>query len=167
MNLLDKFSFIQLLWGVPFLVAVHNLEEAPFMEQWSKNLPLPIHPIVSTRQFVAAVSVLTIAGFSITYFGINTSNQPIGISIILGIQMVMLVNVFVPHLASAIRFLKYSPGMVTGLLLNLPFSIYLFNRAMQEGFMSWKLVWILIAITPFATVSLIVASLQIGKWLFK
>ena len=119
MNPLDNFSFIQLLWGVPILLAIHNLEEAPFMEKWSKELPLPIHPIVSTKQFVAAVSLLTIAGFAATYFGINSSNQPIGISIILGIQMVMLINVFVPHLATAIRFRKYSPGIITGLLLNL------------------------------------------------
>ncbi len=167
MNPLDNFSFIQLLWGVPSLLAIHNLEEAPFMEKWSKELPLPIHPIVSTKQFVAAVSLLTIAGFAITYFGITTSNQPVGISIILGVQMVMLVNVFMPHLATAIRFRKYSPGIITGLLLNLPFSIYLFQRAMQEGFMAWQLVWILLAIAPFASITLITISLQIGKWLVK
>lgn len=167
MNPLNNFSFIQLLWGVPILLAIHNLEEAPFMEKWSKDLPLPIHPIVSTKQFVAAVSLLTIAGFAATYFGINSSNQPIGISIILGIQMVMLVNVFVPHLATAIRFRKYSPGIITGLLLNLPFSIYLFNRAMQGGFMSWQLVSILLAIAPFASIALITISLQFGKWLVK
>ncbi len=167
MNPLDKISFIQLLWGVPIFLAIHNLEEAPFMEEWYKGLPLPVHPIVSTKQFVAAVSLLTVAGFAVTYFGIYSSNQSIGISIILGIQMVMLVNVFMPHLATAIRFRKYSPGMVTGLLLNLPFSIYLFQRAMQEGFMSWQLVWMLLAITPFASIALITISLRFGKWLVK
>jgi len=167
MNPLDKISFIQLLWGVPIFLAIHNLEEAPFMEEWYKGLPLPVHPIVSTKQFVAAVSLLTVAGFAVTYFGIYSSNQSIGISIILGIQMVMLVNVFVPHLATAIRFRKYSPGIVTGLLLNLPFSIYLFQGAMQEGFMPWQLIWILLAIAPFASIALITISLQFGKWLVK
>lgn len=167
MNPLDKISFIQLLWGVPIFLAIHNLEEAPFMEEWYKGLPLPVHPIVSTKQFVAAVSLLTVAGFAVTYFGIYSSNQSIGISIILGIQMVMLVNVFVPHLATAIRFRKYSPGIVTGLLLNLPYSIYLFQRAMQEGFMPWQLIWILLAIAPFASIALITISLQFGKWLVK
>lgn len=167
MNPLDEFSFTHLLWGVPILLAIHNLEEAPFMEKWSKGLPLPIHPIVSTKQFVAAVTILTIAGFAVTYFGITTSNQPMGISIILEIQMVMLVNVFLPHLASTICFRQYSPGIVTGLLFNLPFSIYLFQHAMQEGFMSWQLAWILLAITPFATIALILTSLQIGKWFVK
>jgi len=81
--------------------------------------------------------------------------------------MVMLVNVFLPHLASTICFRQYSPGIVTGLLFNLPFSIYLFQHAMQEGFMSWQLAWILLAITPFATIALILTSLQIGKWFVK
>ncbi len=164
MNPLDKISFIQLLWGVPILLAIHNLEEAPFMEKWSKELPLPIHPIVSTRQFVAAVTLLTIAGFAATYFGSTTSNRPTGISIILGIQMVMLVNAIAPHLVTTLRFRKYSPGVITALLLNIPFSMYLFQRAMLEGYMWWNLFWILLAITPFATVALVLISLQFGKW---
>ncbi|MBI3151814.1 MAG: HXXEE domain-containing protein [Chloroflexi bacterium] len=163
MNLLDGLSFIQLLWGVPVLLAIHNLEEAPFMEKWSKELPLPIHPIVSTRQFVTAVTLLTIAGFAATYFGITTANQPIGISIVLGIQMVMLVNAIAPHLVTALRFRKYSPGVVTALILNVPFSIYLFQRAMREGYLSWPLFWILLVIAPFAMIFLASASLQAGK----
>ena len=165
MNPLDGISFFQLLWGVPILLAIHNLEEAPFMEKWSKELPLPIHPVVSTRQFVAAVTLLTVAGFAVTYFGIAVIKQPIGIWAVFEIQMIMLVNAIVPHLASTLRFRKYSPGVFTALLLNLPFSIYLFQRAMQEGLVSWQLFWILLAIAPFATAILILLSLQFGKWI--
>lgn len=163
MNLLDGLSFIQLLWGVPVLLAIHNLEEAPFMEKWSKELPLPIHPIVSTRQFVAAVTLLTIAGFAATYFGITTANKSIGTSIILGVQMIMLVNAIAPHLVTTLRFRKYSPGIVTALLLNIPFSIYLFQRAMWEGYLSWPLFWTLLVIAPFAMIFFAYTSLQAGK----
>ncbi len=165
MNRLDGVSFFQLLWGVPILLAIHNLEEAPFMEKWSKELPLPIHPVVSTRQFVAAVTLITVAGFVVTYFGIAVIKQPIGIWAVFEIQMIMLVNAIMPHFASTIRFRKYSPGVFTALLLNLPFSIYLFQRAIQEGFMSWQLFWSLLAIAPFATLALILISLQFGKWI--
>jgi hypothetical protein len=164
MNPLDKLSFAQLLWGVPILLAIHNLEEAPFMAKWSRELSLPIHPVVSTRQFVVAISLLTIAGCALTYLGIHLIAQPIGFLLILGVQMIMLVNAIAPHLIATLRFRKYSPGVITGLLLNVPFSLYLFQRALQEGLLTWQLVWILMAIAPFATIVLALISLQFGKW---
>ena len=167
MNPLEGLTFTQLLWGVPILLAIHNLEEAPFMEKWSRELPLPIHPIVSTRQFIAAVTLLTVAGFAVTYFGIADIKQPIGMWAVFEIQMIMLVNAIVPHLASTLRFRRYSPGIFTAIFLNFPFSIYLFQRAMQEGMLSWNLFWILLAVAPFATLILILASLQFGKWIVR
>ncbi len=163
MNPLDEISFTRLLWFVPFLLAIHNVEEAPFMEKWSRELPLPIHPAVSTRQFVWAVTLLTVAGFAITYFGINTTKQPIGVWAVLEIQMIMLVNAIAPHLVVSLRFQKYNPGVVTALFLNIPFSVYLFQRAMQVGLMSWGIFWVLLSIAPFATVTIIIVSLQFGK----
>ena len=164
MNLLDEISFARLLWGIPILLAIHNFEEAPFMEKWSKELPLPIHPAVSTQQFVWAVTLLTAAGFAITYFGINTTKQPIGVWAVLEIQMIMLVNAIAPHLVVSLRFQKYNPGVVTALFLNIPFSVYLFQRAMQVGTMSWGVFCVLLAIAPFAAIVLILISLQFGKW---
>ena len=164
MNLLDEISFARLLWGIPILLAIHNFEEAPFMEKWSKELPLPIHLALSTRQFVWAVTLLTVAGFAITYFGINTTKQPIGVWAVLEIQMIMLVNAIAPHLVVSLRFQKYNPGVVTALFLNIPFSVYLFQRAMQVGLMSWGIFWVLLSIAPFATVTIILVSLQFGKW---
>jgi hypothetical protein len=160
-------TFTQLLWGVPILLAIHNLEEAPFMEKWSRELPLPIHPVVSTRQFVAAVTVLTVAGFLLTYLGLTVIPQPTGIWLILGVQVIMGVNAVAPHLVTTLRFRKYSPGVITGLLLNIPFSIYLLQRAMQEGFLTWSVFWILLVIAPFATAGLALGSLQIGKRIVK
>ena len=164
MNLLDEISFVRLLWGVPILLAIHNLEEAPFMEKWSKELGLPIHFAISTRQFIWAVTLLTAAGFAATYLGINTTEQPIGVWTVLEIQMIMFVNAVVPHFAAFLRFQRYNPGVVTALFLNVPFSVYLFQRAMQAGVMSWGVFWVLLVIAPFAAVVLIFTSLQFGKW---
>ena len=164
MNLLDEISFARLLWGVPILLAIHNFEEAPFMEKWSKELSLPSHLAASTRQFVWAVTLLTVAGFVITYIGVNTTKQPIGVWAVLEIQTIMLVNAIAPHLVASLRFQKYNPGVVTALFLNIPFSVYLFQRAMQVGTMSWGVFCVLLAIAPFATVTLIRVSLQFGKW---
>jgi len=84
---------------VPIFFTLHNLEEAPFMERWSKLLPLKIRPTVSTRQFIVAVTFLTLAGFLVTYFGIEYLSSRMGYWIVLAIQAILLFNAFVPTLS--------------------------------------------------------------------
>lgn len=163
MDLLNNIPFRILLWLVPVFLMLHNIEEAPSMEGWSKRLPLKIHPTVSTRQFVIAVTLLTLASFLLTYFSLTWLPTSTGYLIILGMQAVMLVNAFIPHLVTTIRFRLYSPGMVTALLITLPFSIYLFQRAFVEQVLTWEQFWILFGIAPFAMVTLAYLSLQVGK----
>lgn len=163
MSLLNSIPFDRLLWLVPMILTIHNIEEAPFMEGWSKRLPLKIHPTVSTRQFVITVTFLTIAGFMLTYFGVEYLANQTGYLIVLGIQAILLFNAFVPHLATTIRFRMYSPGVITAILLTLPFSYYLFQRALNENMLNWNQFWILLGIAPFAMVIFALISLQIGK----
>src|SRR5512145_1476510 len=152
MSLLNSIPFDRLLWLVPIILTIHNIEEAPFMEGWSKRLPLKVHPTVSTRQFVIAVIFLTVAGFLVTYLGIGYLANQTGYLMVLGIQAILLFNVFVPHLATTIRFRMYSPGVITAILITLPFSYYLFQRALNENIINWNQFWILLGIAPFAMV---------------
>jgi hypothetical protein len=163
MELLDTVSFKILLWMVPIFFMIHNIEEAPFMERWSKRLPVKIHPTVSTPQFIVAVTFLTISGFVLTYICLVWLPTPIGYLLILGMQAVLLLNAFVPHLAATIRFRLYSPGVVTAIVLIAPFSFYLFQRAFAEQILTWAQFWLLIGIAPFAMIVLAYLSLQIGK----
>jgi len=167
MSVLDSLPFERLLWLVPVFFMLHNLEEAPFMEGWSKRLPLKIHPTVSTRQFVIAVTFLTLAGFLVTYFGVEYLADQTGYLIIMGIQTVLLFNAFIPHITATIRFRMYSPGVVTAIVITLPFSFYLFRRALTENMLSWTQFWMLLGIAPFAMVAFALLSLQIGKALSK
>jgi hypothetical protein len=163
MHLIDSISFDRLLWLVPIFFTLHNIEEAPFMESWSKRLPLKIHPTVSTRQFVIAVTFLTLAGFLVTYFGVVYLGDRTGYLIVLGIQAILFFNAFIPHIASTLRFRIYSPGVITATVITLPFSLYLFHRALTEKILDWKQVWILMGVAPFAMVIFALLSLRIGK----
>jgi hypothetical protein len=163
MSFLNSLSFAQILWFVPIFFTLHNLEEAPGMESWSKRLPLKIHPNVTTRQFAIAVTFLTLAGFLATYIALEYLQNTTGYLIVLGIQAVLLFNAFVPHITTTIGFRMYSPGVITAVILTLPFSWYLFQRAFAENILTWSQFWILLGIAPFATVFFALASLQLGK----
>lgn len=167
MTLLDSLSFSQLLWLVPVFFMLHNLEEAPFMEKWSKRLPIKILPPVSTKQFVIAVTLLTLLGFLLAFLGITQISQPIGYLLVLEIQMALGFNAILPHLLTTLRFREYSPGVVTAVLINLPFSVYLFQRGLREGILGSEQVWAMLAFAPFVTVLAAFVSLQVGKRLAK
>jgi hypothetical protein len=167
MTFLNTLSFDRLLWLVPVFFMLHNIEEAPFMEGWSKRLPLKIHPIVSTRQFVIAVTFLTLSGFLVTYLALEWLCNSTGLLLVLGIQSVLAFNAFVPHLASTLRFRMYSPGLITAMLITIPFSLYLFQRALNEHHLTWPQFWILLGISPFAMVLCAYIALIIGKALTK
>jgi hypothetical protein len=167
MDFLNSLSFDQILWLVPIFFALHNLEEAPFMEVWSKRLPLKIHPNVTTRQFVVAVTFLTLAAFLITYLELKYFCESTRYLLTLEIQAILLFNAFIPHIGSTIRFRMYSPGVVTALLITLPFSYYSFRRAITENVLTLNQFWILVGIAPFAMVLFAYLSLQIGKALEK
>ena len=163
MAFLISLSFDRLLWLVPVFLAIHNLEEVPFMESWYKRLPMRLPLAITTRQFVIAVTFITLAGFLVTFFGVEYLANQTGYLLVLGIQAIMLVNAFIPHIATTIRFRLYSPGVITAVLITLPFSFYLFQRAFKENIMNWTQFWILLGIAPLAVVIIASLSLQIGK----
>lgn len=167
MIFLNSIPFDLLLWLVPMFLAIHNMEEAPFMERWSKRLPIKIPLTITTRQFVIAVTFLTVAAFALTYFGVEYVANRAGYLIVLAIQVIMLFNAFVPHIATTIRFRMYSPGVITAILLILPFSFYVFRRAFDENILTWAQFWILLGIAPVAVAIIAFISLQIGKALSK
>lgn len=160
---LNSLAFDRVLWLVPIFFALHNLEEAPSMERWSKRLPLKIHPTVTTRQFTMAVTFLTLAGFLLTYIAVEVLQNTTGHLLILGVQAILLFNAFIPHIGTTIRFRMYSPGVITAILITLPFSLYLFRRAFVESILTVNQFWILLGIAPFAMVIFAYISLQIGK----
>jgi uncharacterized protein with HXXEE motif len=163
MALISSISFERLLWLMPVFLTIHNIEEAAFIEGWHRSLPIKVHLAITRRQFVIAVTFITLAGFALTYVGVEYLASRTGYLLILGMQAILLVNAFVPHIAGTILFRRYSPGVITAVLIMLPFSFYLFRRALAEKLMSWPQIWGLLGIAPFAMVIIILLSLQIGK----
>jgi hypothetical protein len=163
MSILNSMPFDRLLWLVPVFLTIHNLEEAPFMESWYKRLPRKLPLTMTTRQFVIAVTFITITGFILTYIGVEQLANQTGYLLVLGMQAVLTCNAFVPHIATTIRFRTYSPGVITAVLIMLPFSIYLFRRAFAENILTWSQFWIMLGIAPFALGVRALISLQNGN----
>lgn len=165
----ENLSYQQLLWFIPLLFALHNLEEAPFMERWLKRISLPFRPQMSTSEFTFAVVFLTLGIGLLT--AISALNPPTGLSvfIMILIQAIMLVNAIIPHLVASLWYRLYSPGVLTGVLLQIPFSIYLFQRVMEDHLLNAGLMVLAFVLAPIlmpvaAWLALKISKRLIGLW---
>ncbi len=159
---LDGLTFAQLLWLVPALFALHNLEEVPGMAAWSRKTDARLQPAVSTPQFVIAVTFLTGVALLAALAGAHGPRQSWGVYVILLIQAIQWVNAFVPHVVATIRHRLYSPGLVTAVCVNIPFSFYLFYRALAEGYISAEGLVALLVVAPFVMTAMAWLSLRLG-----
>lgn len=113
------------LLKVIFLLSftLHNIEEAIWLPKWS-NYASKFQKPVESNQFVFAVLAITVLGYFITVLNLLAGETNYFILYIyLGFIGMMGLNSIIPHLASTIVLKKYCPGLMTGLLLNLPLSI--------------------------------------------
>ena len=141
---------------VPALLALHNLEEALAFPRYlpivRERAPAALQPLVAAvtyEQMLVALAIATIVPFAIAVWAARRPDSAAAIWSVLLIQAVVLLNV-AAHVFSAVFLLRgYGPGLVTALLVNLPFSIYLFRRSRREG---WATRGGFIALIPAAIV---------------
>ncbi len=137
-----------LLWLVPLLLTLHNLEEALFAPGFlADRMPsflAGLLPDVTLAQFLTALALVTVAPYLFAASG-PLERRGRAFCLVLGTQMVVLLNVAV-HVAGAVWMRGYVPGLVTALLVNLPFSVYLFRRALRGGWLRWReMAWLILA----------------------
>lgn len=133
------------------------------MAKWTEKLDSPMHPKVTTCQFAIAVTFLTLGSIVITYLGTRNPESYLGHIFIMAIQAILFVNAIVPHIVMTVKMRVYSPGLVTAVLFNIPFTIYLFTRAINEHKITLGLIIMLFLAAPFAMATLAGGSLWLGE----
>ena len=128
-------GFQTLEWLFPIVVALHNAEEAVWLPGWSERAGRWRTP-VSPRVFRCAAVVLTVLAFVITWLSFRSGQQTVWIYLAFGYMVAMLVYVLVPHVAAAHVLRRYTPGVVTAVVLNQPALSVLVTLALQQGYVS-------------------------------
>ncbi|TAL33619.1 MAG: HXXEE domain-containing protein [Spirochaetes bacterium] len=125
-------SYKSLLWIMPFLMGLHNLEEAPGMVAFSAKYLPGVH-FVTGPQFHAALVIVTLGGFAAVYASLYFLEKGFWGHMPVAIQAVMLLNAL-SHVGASILFLTPAPGVYTALLVNIPFALLVFRAAFREHY---------------------------------
>lgn len=125
-------SFRKMQWLFPLVVALHEGEEAVFMPKWvsAHGSRLPLHPTAGV--IFGGLLLLTLAACAITILSARSGEQSVWAYLLFGYAAAMLINVFVPHVPATLVFRAYTPGVVTAVLINLPFMSVLLFKAVHD-----------------------------------
>ena len=128
----------RVLWLVPLCMTAHSLDEALFMRAAlpAVNAVLTTSPVgflvpVNYPQFLIALGVVTVIPYLVVALGALRCVSRLAVKLLVLVQTTMLLNV-VFHMGAALALRDYTPGLLTALGLNLPFSIWLLRRAMRD-----------------------------------
>jgi hypothetical protein len=129
---LNRVHFRHIVWVLAISETLHNIEEAIWLPAWSHTAGM-WHPSVTAFEFRFAVIATTLLFYGVIWYfsryGTNASIYLLG-----GALVIILFNVFIPHLIATIALSQYAPGAISGILFNIPVTLYLLRRGMREGF---------------------------------
>ena len=119
-------------------LALHNLEEwltfprfgevtSDLLRRWGFHVPEPPWSATQTALGLATLGPLVLVGVA------TTRSSPIWTWLLLLLQMQLAVNVLLPHVPAALAVGGYSPGVLTAVLVNMPFTIVFVRRMLAEG----------------------------------
>ena len=131
------------VWLIPGLLALHNAEEAltfpRYLPKVRGNAPILMREIAASldyRQLFAALVVVTVVPLLVSFWCARSPGSRAALWSVLLIQATVFLNVFA-HLFSGLTvFHGYGPGLLTAVAVNLPFSLYLFQRARKQKWLS-------------------------------
>jgi hypothetical protein len=107
--------------------------------------------------------VLTILGYVCVW--LSAAGNLAGTYLTCGYALVMLLNVFIPHVAATIALREYAPGTATAVLLNFPVTCLLLRRALLERRITLRtLSWVAPAVI-LAILGLIPLLFLLSRWL--
>lgn len=132
---LNGMEFSTLLILFPLIITLHMVEEVLWLPAWSRDAGR-WHEPVTTREFAFASAVFLGFIYTLTFFAWRSAMPTLSLYLVLGTAVLMLVNIYWPHLGAAIALRRYPPGLFTALFCNLPFLSYFLWKAFQDQALS-------------------------------
>lgn len=119
-----------------FTVSLHNMEEGIWLIKMTKHSKIGLHKTVKQDQFLFAVIAVTAVAYLITSLFLLYPQNSLFKYAYFGYLAAMMLNIIFPHLLSTIIERKYSPGLMTGLLLIIPIHTIIIIRSFQTDLIS-------------------------------
>jgi hypothetical protein len=141
----------QLLWAVPLVFAVHDAEEIATVERWSAShaslLPAAARRFVPMPTLTFAVSVAVILAVLLVASALDAARLHRGKPILWSVfSAATLIANGLTHPLQALLFRGYTPGVVTAVVVLIPFAVWLYRDGRRRGWLTQRRALLLVGI---------------------
>ncbi|MFT9846831.1 HXXEE domain-containing protein [Aneurinibacillus sp. REN35] len=161
--LLDSINMYTWIWLFLIVFMLHDFEEIITVETWlTKNKTKVLHRFPSlvtryqavferrfamkTAQFSFAVAWIFVLLSVITFYTSQTLAYGGSFLFYVAALHVLFGNVWT-HVIQSVVLRGYTPGVVTAVILALPYTLYMYSRLLAEGYITWSLIWIAVPLS--------------------
>jgi len=135
-----------LVWLFIVVFLLHDLEEIIWVEPWIKKNRIRVMTKVPARmkrsigsmfnitssQFAVAVLIEFLVFIPFTFVAAEQGK----FFLFIAFNAIFLVHVFT-HLGQSLYLKMYTPGVISAVIIVLPYTVYVFNRLLHEGLITW------------------------------
>lgn len=156
----------QILWLLPIVFAFHNIEELLFFPRWANYL-LGVYPFMhfswlfERKNVAMAMVLLTVTVGFIVWMEYKNHN---GYTLHFTIYCIclLLVNGMV-HVGQFFVYRHYVPGLITAVLLMIPYLIYVLYLLIKNNFIQMRKVFLYFVLSMITMSPLIIVFLLISR----
>ncbi|WP_316275024.1 HXXEE domain-containing protein [Bacillus halotolerans] len=142
-------------------ITLHNMEEAIWLPEWSQQSSKFQKPVTS-NEFHFAVIVITMLAYLSAFGFLYMPESDIAKWIFIGFLGSMVINAIFPHLIATVLMKKYAPGLLTGLLLNIPINALVIYQMFVKNLIVWKELIISTLVVGIILLALIPLLFKVG-----
>lgn len=151
------YYLLTLIWLFPIAFIFHDLEEIIMVEKWLKQNEVKLYKLLPKKMADRIVEQfsMTTAQFSVAvlviFLFVSTSTilasqyivgGPFGnIYLFTVIQLVFFLHAFT-HIGQSILLRSITPGVITSVIIIIPYCSFLFPALFEYGIISWQTIWI-------------------------
>ncbi|MBW4838142.1 MAG: HXXEE domain-containing protein [Paenibacillaceae bacterium] len=168
---MDNLSVTSLVWLFLVSFVIHDMEEIIWVGPWAKRnrhkVAVAVPPRmkrsltqmlnITSSQFAVAVLLEFIVFVPFTLMAAEQGR----FFIFLSFNTLFFLHVFT-HVAQSVYLKMYTPGVVTAVLIVLPYSLVLFNRLLSDNLVTWGEILLSIPV-GLLVVPLVLVGHELGK----
>jgi Protein of unknown function with HXXEE motif len=165
------------IWGFPLAYLLHDLEEIFTIEKWMSINRDKIFEIaeknrllkrfarsadLTTGQFTFAFLLLFIIVTLSSYFATKRFASSMGLDFFTSLLGVMFLHVFT-HVGQTVLLRKYTPGVITAILVMLPYTVYTYHRLLHSGMVNVTSIFITAVVGLMFVIPLLLFAHALGR----
>lgn len=149
-NLLNNIDFPKLIWLVPIILFLHEMEEWNILT-WYRRHQIELPEGMTNLDVRTWLLFISLVGLIWALVSLITKNKKISAYIIIPAIFICLVNC-IQHLVLVFSYQEYTPGFIFAFIIGVPIYLYIIIRALRDKLIPlwYPIVFAVIILIPSA-----------------